>query len=233
MRKAKVMPHELSNKEILGWDVKNWSNALLHWEKIIPKNQKLICLEIGANKGGLSLWLASKGHQVICNDIKPTSEEIKQHHESLHLSGKIQYECFDAVDIPYENHFDVIILKSVLGGVGREGSDERIEKSIREIYKALKPGGIFLFAENLKASKFHSLFRKNFVKWAKDWNYMHYSQMKNYLEKFKDVELHTAGFMGAFGFNETSRKIFGHIDSAIFNNLPKGYHYIIYGHAKK
>lgn len=227
------MPHELSNKEILGWDVKNWSNALLHWEKVIPKDHKLTCLEIGANKGGLSLWLASKGHEVICNDINPTSEEVKNHHESLGLKGKIQYECFDAVDIPYENHFDVIVLKSVLGGVGREGRNERIEKSIQEIYKVLKPGGIFLFSENLKASKFHSLFRKNFVKWAKDWNYMHYSQMKSYLEKFKDVELHTAGFMGAFGFNETSRKLFGHIDSAIFNNLPRGYHYIIYGHAKK
>lgn len=227
------MQRELSNKDILGWDVKNWSNALLHWEKVIPKDKKLMCLEIGANKGGLSLWLAAKGHSVVCNDIKPTPDEIKKHHSSLKLKGEIEYQCFDAVEIPYENHFDVIILKSVLGGVGREGKDERIEKSINEIYKALKPGGIFLFAENLRASKFHSFFRKNFVRWAKDWNYMHYSQIKNYLNKFTDTELHTAGFMGAFGFNEASRNVFGHFDSVVFNNLPKGYHYIVYGHAKK
>ncbi len=227
------MAESLNEKNILAWDVYNWSGALKYWESILKPSQPLECLELGANKGGLSLWLASKGHHVICNDIRPVSDEVIQYHKQFNYSGKIDYESFDAVSIPYQNKFDIIILKSVLGGVGRDGKNERIELAIQEIYKALKPGGLFLFAENLKATKFHSFFRKNFVHWAKDWNYMEKTQFEKYMKPFSELNIKTAGFLGAFGFNETSKTILGKIDTGLFNGLPGGCHYIIYGYAKK
>ena len=227
------MAESLSEKNILAWDVYNWSGALKYWESILKSTQSLNCLELGANKGGLSLWLASKGHNVICNDIRPVNDEVIQYHKQFDYPGKIDYESFDAVNIPYENKFDIIILKSVLGGVGREGKDERIEMAIKEIHKALKPGGLFLFAENLMATKFHSFFRKNFVHWAKDWNYMKKKQFENYLKIFTESKTQTSGFLGAFGFNEGSKTFLGKIDSVLLNKLPGKHHYIIYGHAKK
>lgn len=227
------MTKALNEKDILGWDVYNWSAALKYWKSIINFEKPLECLELGANKGGLSLWLASKGHHVICNDIRPVSEEVINYHRQFNFSGKVDYESFDAVEIPYENKFDIIILKSVLGGVGRDGKDERIETAIKEIYKALKPGGLFLFAENLRATKFHSFFRKKFVHWAKDWNYMRKRDFENYLSIFPEVKIKTSGFLGAFGFNEGAKTFLGRIDKGGLNKLPGNWHYIVYGYAKK
>lgn len=223
----------LSEKDILGWDVYNWSGALKYWETLLNSDQPLECMELGANKGGLSLWLASKGHNVLCNDIRPVSEEVIKYHKEFNYKGRISYESFDAVDIPYQNKFDVIILKSVLGGVGRDGKDERIEQAIAQIHKALKPRGLFLFAENLKATKFHSFFRRNFVHWAKDWNYMKKKDFEKYLNIFSKTEIKTSGFLGAFGFNEGSKGFLGKMDSIGFNKLNGNCHYIIYGHAIK
>ncbi len=70
----------LTKQDILVWDVHNWANALRYWEEVIPDKKPLMCLEIGANRGGLSMWLASKGHHVICSDIRPVSEDIKRLH---------------------------------------------------------------------------------------------------------------------------------------------------------
>lgn len=227
------MHRQLTAKEIIGWDVKNWSEALKYWEKLVSTNNKLECLEIGANKGGISLWLASKGHHVVCNDLHPVSEETLKYHSEFSLKGKIEYQSFDAAQIPFENYFDIIILKSVMGGIGRAGRNDRIEASIQAIYKALKPGGMFLFAENLQGSRLHKFFRKKFVSWSQDWNYIQKKQLEKYLECFKETEIRTTGFAGAFGFNEVSRNLLGNLDSIFFNKLPESYHYIIYGHAKK
>ena len=227
------MVKSLSRKDILAWDVYNWSGALKYWESILKSSQNLECLELGANMWGLSLWLASKGYHVICNDIRPVNDDVLQYHKQFNYAGKITYESFDAVNIPYENKFDIIILKSVLGGVGRDGKDERIEMTIKEIHKALKPGGLFLFAENLKATKFHSFFRKNFMHWAKDWNYLKKEQFESYMKIFSETVIKTSGFLGAFGFNEWSKAFLGKIDTVFFNKLSGWGHYIIYGHAKK
>lgn len=227
------MTKELTEKDVLGWDVYNWSGALKYWEKILNSDQPLECMELGANKGGLSLWLASKGHNVLCNDIRPVSEEVIQHHKQFNCKGKISYESFDAVEIPYQNKFDVIMLKSVLGGVGRDEKDERIEQAINQIHKALKPGGRFLFAENLKATKFHSFFRRNFMHWAKDWNYLKKTDFEEYMNIFSKTEIRTTGFLGAFGFNEGSKTFLGRIDTYTFNKLNGNCHYIIYGSAIK
>ena len=223
----------MTDKEILGWDVYNWSKALHYWRTVVSSEKSLNCLELGANKGGLTLWLASLGHHVVCNDIKPFPPEIIEEHRKSGFSQNISYEIFDAVEIPHTDKFDLIILKSVLGGVGRGNKDERIAAAIKQINKALKPGGLFLFAENLKATKLHSLFRKNFVHWAKDWNYMSKEQFINYMRIFSEVHVKTSGFMGAFGFNESSKSALGKIDTAFMNKLPQNWQYIIYGHAIK
>ena len=173
--------------DIVGWDIVNWSKALHYWEnKTKLSESKLKCLELGSNQGGLSLWLASKGHQVICSDLEnPKSSAEKLHQKFSDLA--IKYEAIDATEIPYENKFDVIVFKSILGGISREEQDEKKKIVINQIYKALKPGGILLFAENLEASSLHVFFRKRFVKWGAYWNYLKLEEVKPLLSEFSDI----------------------------------------------
>jgi 2-polyprenyl-3-methyl-5-hydroxy-6-metoxy-1,4-benzoquinol methylase len=221
----------LDNKTILGWDVHNWSKALAFWESLLSNKEHLSCLEIGANKGGLSLWLASKGYRVTCTDVTEMSDEIKASHKQYPFSKNISYEVLDATNIPYTGHFDVVVLKSVLGGIGRNRNIAQMEKVISEIYKCLKPGGLFLFAENVSGTKMHSFFRKNFG--AKSWYFLHQQELKHLLEKFQEKEIHTTGFLGALGLNEKMRNLFGKTDDLFFSHLPSGWNYMAYGYAKK
>lgn len=223
----------LSKKEILEWDVVNWGRALDFWEQKLANTSRLNCLELGANKGGLSLWLASIGHQVICSDIYPVNKDVLLFHQKFSYHKNITYEIINANQIPYVDFFDVIIFKSVLGGVGRGNNKEDIEKAFLQIYKSLKPGGILLFAENLRGSKLHVFFRKKFIEWANDWNYVAKKDLIGYLQHFSKFEMRTTGFLGAFGFNESVKKIFGHIDRGLSFVLPSNWQYIIYGYAKK
>ena len=228
------MSKPLTDSDILGWDLRNWSRALKYWKNKIPENTNLNCLEIGANKGGISLWLASMGYNVICSDVKPVSDEVKHWHKQFNLKGSISYEVIDAVNIPYADYFDVIILKSVLGGVSRRGHSEKLSETIFQIKKALKPSGVFLFAENLTGTKLHAFLRETFKKDVKDnWNYIHVEQMKEILKDFKESSYETTGFAGAFGLYEPFRNVLGSIDGILFKTLPANWHYIVYGYAKK
>jgi 2-polyprenyl-3-methyl-5-hydroxy-6-metoxy-1,4-benzoquinol methylase len=163
---------------------------------------------VGSNHGGLSLWLAQKGHQVICSDLdNPKSKAIKSHEKYDNLN--ISYQAVNALDIPYENEFDIIVFKSILGGVSRGGNQKNKKAALEQIYKALKPGGKLLFAENLTASKMHQFLRKHFIKWGADWNYLHIDEMEGLFSDFKKINYKTVGFFGAFGRSESQRRLLG------------------------
>ena len=52
-------------RDILQWDVKSWSKALHYWDNRVNWDTVENALELGAKKGGLSLWLAQKGVQTV------------------------------------------------------------------------------------------------------------------------------------------------------------------------
>lgn len=220
-------------KDIINWDITNWSKAIPFWEKHADLNSyKLKCLELGGNHGGLSLWLAQKGHQVICSDLKNPEKISKQLHEKYgELS--ISYQGINALDIPYENEFDIIIFKSILGGVSRGNRNERKQQTINQIYKALKPGGKLLFAENLVASPLHRFFRNNFVRWGNDWNYLSISEVESLFSDFETFKYKTVGFLGTFGRNEKQRIFLGKIDVILHPFLKEKHQYILIAYAKK
>ena len=57
-------------EEVIEWDVKNWSRAIEFWEKDIPENlEGMKVLDIGGRNGGLSLFWALKGADVVCSDV--------------------------------------------------------------------------------------------------------------------------------------------------------------------
>ena len=177
------MTEELK-KDIIQWDINSWSKALAYWEKSTDWSTVYNGLELGGRQGGLSLWLALKGKQTICSDLKDVKNTAEKLHLKYNVSSLVQYQDIDATNIPYENHFDIVVFKSIIGGIGSNDNYEAQQKTFNQIYKALKPGGKLLFAENLIASPLHQKLRKKFVNWGSTWRYVSINEIKECLKDF-------------------------------------------------
>ena len=224
-----------SVREFVEWDVRNWSVALDFW-LAHTKQEISACsaLEVGSRNGGLSLWLALQGARVLCSDVSTPTENAIQKHEAGGVAHLIDYRSIDATNIPYSNHFDIVLFKSILGALGAPMQKERQAAAITEMYRALKKGGELFFAENLVASPIHQFCRRRFVQWGSLWRYISIDEMNQYLSPFARVEYRTLGFAGAFGRGETLRNIFGLLDQTILDRLvPPNWRYIINGVATK
>lgn len=220
--------------DIIEWDVENWQHALFFWEKqLSDNNRQLKCLELGGRRGGPSLWLASKGYEVICSDLENPEENATKLHSKYTLTGLIRYEAISATDIPYENEFDIIVIKSIIGGISRSGQDELQQKIINECFKALKPGGKLLFAENLESSALHRFARKKFIKWGGEWNYLKFKNVAALFSIWKKIHFETVGFLAAFGRSEKQRNFLGKVDKLLKPITPKKLRYVVYGVAEK
>jgi SAM-dependent methyltransferase len=179
-------------QDIIQWDVRSWSKILPYWEQQVDWKSVHQCLEIGGREGGLSLWLGLKGKQTLCSDLKNTEETAARLNAKYQLGPVVTYEDINATSIPYENHFDLIVFKSILGGIGYGGDKAEQQKVFDQIHKALKPGGKVLFAENLTATLLHCQLRKRFVKWGSGWRYVSVQEMQEFLDKFSsaDIRIH-------------------------------------------
>jgi SAM-dependent methyltransferase len=227
------MPSQIT-KDILQWDVKSWSKVLNYWDTEINWNSVQNGLELGAREGGLSLWLALKGKMTTCSDIENIENTASNLHTKYNLSSLIKYQNIDATDIPYEDFFDIIVFKSIIGGIGRTGNSEKQQIVFDQIYKALKPGGKLLFAENIIASPMHQCLRKRFTDWNDYWQYLSVNQINQFLEAFSSVQIKTNGFLGTFGRNESQRSMLATVDNIFFNKIcPPNWKYIAFGIAEK
>lgn len=221
--------------EVIEWDIRNWSKAVAFWEENSRINLKQSrALEIGARNGGLSLWLAAKGSQVVCSDFGGPTDAAYKKHRAHGVSDQIQYADDNAMNLPYCEEFDVVIFKSVLGGLIETGGPGSQAEAVKEVYRALKPGGELLFAENLQASSLHKFFRHRKVEWASEWYYPTIGEIVEYLRPFSSFDYRTFGFCGVFGRTESQRKILSLLDTYIFDHIsPSKSHYIIAGVARK
>lgn len=220
--------------DVIQWDVKSWKKTLLYWEQAVDWSKVGSALELGGRQGGLSLWLALKGIPVVCSDLTHTEETARPLHEKYDVGNLITYENIDASAIPYENRFDVIVFKSIIGGIGRSDNLQAQEQVFREIRKALKPGGKLLFAENLVGSALHGKVRKRFVDWGNQWRYVSLDEMKTFLAPYSDYEIRTSGVLATFGRSERQRDMLAVIDNSFLNALtPDKWKYICYGIAEK
>jgi SAM-dependent methyltransferase len=227
------MTKELT-KDIIQWDVKSWSKALSYWDSKVEWNKIQHSLELGGREGGLSLWLALKGKTVVCSDLKDVQKTAEQLHKRHHVSTWITYQDIDATNIPYEEYFDLIVFKSIIGGIGRNDNYKNQHKVFKEIYKALKPGGKLLFAENLAASAVHRRLRKRFVQWGSSWRYVSLDEMKEFLSDFSYYDIKTTGLLGTFGRTERQRNVLSAVDDLVLNKIcPDRWKYICYGIAEK
>jgi len=222
-------------RDIIEWDVVNWSKALEFWIKYLKvlginlKDKKV--LDIGSRNGGLSLWAAINGAKVVCSDLDEPTDKAKFLHRKYGVERNIEYKKLDVLNICYpKNSFDFVEFKSVLGALRTK---ENQQKAIDEIFRVLKTSGVLIFAENLRGSYLHIILRKLFVKWNDYWRYITINEMREYGSKFKYYRYSTAGFLGCFGRSEKQRYFLGKIDSIFDKIIYDKFKYIIYGVAQK
>ena len=225
-------------KDIIGWDIVNWSQSIQYWEKFIPQENidDILALELGSGfNGGLSLWLALKGIKTTCSGYHPNyadaSDEAKAIHHKYDVNDLIEYKNVDATNIPYKSEYDIICYKSMLGGIVREKSLETAKKVIDNIYEALKPGGMLFFAENISSTFAHKLLRKKFGAGKNRWRYFTIEELNILHRGFQSFEYRTFGFLGCFGLNEKQNAILGNLDKTIskLKVLPEKWNYILAG----
>lgn len=218
--------------DVIAWDVVNWSRAIEFWEKEKVNVEGKKVLDIGGRDGGLSLYWALQGANVVCTDIKPDGfDNAKKLHAKYQVDKKVTYKVLDATRMNYENEFDVISFKSVLGGVGYDNDLESQRIMMANIYTALKKGGYCFFAENLAATFLHGFAREKLRKRGTSWRYIKLSEMEELIQKFEVVDKKTLGFFGAFGrWGKWSLSWFtnflGHIDALMDRFIKEKRRYI-------
>lgn len=219
--------------DILQWDINTWKAALELWEKHLPGQlQDKKALELGAAHGGPSLWLALKGAEVICSDIYSPENSAQGLHRKYGVSSHIHYAAIDAQRLPFEDHsLDIVCCKSVLGGISKYVTGDPKPQIIAEIYRVLKPGGWFLSADNLYASRFHAHLRSAFISWAKGWEYFSPEELLTLLNAFDTVNYTTAGITALWGRSPRQRQWLSSLDQCIESMLPPAYkkrwHYVM------
>jgi|LULL01.1.fsa_nt_gb SAM-dependent methyltransferase len=224
----------LDLQKYLEWDYLAWGEALKYWDSILPtslKGKKV--LELGGRNGGLSTYFAQKGAEVFCSDINSPTHLAQQTHKKLNLTN-ISYHAIDATKLSYKNEFDIIVFKSILGGIGYNNNIAAQKKALSSCYQALKPGGKLLFAENGKGSIFHKILRTFLTPWGRSWRYLGHKELKIFLEdEGFNVEIKSFGFFSIFARRSFLKRPLYLIDKFIDPILLNEFKYIHYGQCKK
>jgi SAM-dependent methyltransferase len=219
-------------RDIFHWDIAIWAKAIPIWnEGIQLGSPRKKGLEIGANRGGCSLFLGLQGISVVCSDIENPLRLANPYHQKYGVDKLIIYDTVNAIDIKYpDDYFDVVVFKSVLGYFPNLIKQQ---KMINEIHRVLKKDGILLFAENCKGSILHQIARKWFKSWGKNWRYVSYDEMDILLMAFSKKKLDAVGFSALFVPQpHMINSIFAFFDN-LFIFLPKKWRYVIIGYAIK
>lgn len=138
---------ELNRVISLGIDMK-WRKKVV--KVVSDKNPKTI-LDIATGTGDLVIMMAnSSAEKIIGLDLSAGMLEVgKEKIKQKNLSDKIDMIQADSENIPFEdNYFDAITVSFGIRNF------ENLEKGLSEIYRVLKPGGIFVILETSVPTKF-------------------------------------------------------------------------------
>jgi SAM-dependent methyltransferase len=227
-------------KDIIEWDIYNWSNTLNVWQPIIerlPKDAKI--LAVGERNGGMSLWLASLGYNVECTDRVIPSQQAIALHKAYKVQDKISYRVVDIVhDVLPSKQYNVIIMKSVFGGLKDDyrNSSTRIstvrQKALKNIHDSLKPGGYLLSADNMIGSTTHKFFRKILNK-NNGWYYFSVIDISAFFKPFSSVQIDYSSIIPTISPNSIFNKVLYFINQNVLHWLPLSSRYIAITTARK
>lgn len=159
-----------------GWNRKLWADAVeFALERISNKFQGLSALEIGAGEfSSLAPIFKSHNVDIICSYYGADNRErIRSGNlrrvQKKHAIGDIPLSNQDAFDL--KGKYDLIILKSVLGGLARGEDYQRIKDIIDGILSHLNEGGLLISIDN-QSNPFANCFRKKFGAGKNLWTYL-------------------------------------------------------------
>ena len=229
--------------DILEWDVRNWSRALAFWDgearAIAAEKPGFSVLDIGARGGGISLYWALLGADVLCSEITGEFDQARALHAKYGVADRVRYEALDAANVldkpfPYREAFDVITFKSVLGGVG-VGDDTLFNQvaMFENIYNALKPGGRLFFCENLIGSPLHMRARAMLTDHVGSWHYVTVGKALALADRFESVDYRTFGYFGLFARSGALSAAASALDARIEGFTKPQNHYILSAICKK
>lgn len=226
-----------TESDFVQWDVPTWSQAIHFWDRYLAgraRQRNDRGLELGALRGGLSLYMASRhGVAMVCSDISDPRSRAEPHHRRFTVEAPIEYRAIDGLNIAYpDSSFDFVVLKSVLGEIATKDKPHVKRDVIREVLRVLKPGGTLLFAENMNATPLHRLLRSRFRKWGSTWGYTSIDEMRVLLSPFRVVTYETTGFLTALVPGRLKRMAWA-LDRPVGWLVPERYRYVIYGVAEK
>jgi SAM-dependent methyltransferase len=126
-------------------EIWNWESPAgkLRWArrvKMLSKHLRpgMSVLEVGCGAGYFTRELARSGADIVASDVSPELLEIARANCS---APNVRYEIQNAYELSYPDAgFDSVVGSSVLHHL-------ETEEALREIYRALKPGGTICFTE--------------------------------------------------------------------------------------
>lgn len=98
-------------------------------------------LECGCGTGWLCYFLARKGYAVVGQDCSQDAIALAKANPLFAQVGEVEFACSDFEELELENEFDAVVFYASLHHSQRE------EQAIRNAYRALRPGGVFLAIE--------------------------------------------------------------------------------------
>ena len=222
-------------QDIVEWDVAHWSRAFQLWDQELGGDwHGKSALDLGARGGGLSLYLSLRGCKVTYLDLHPAPEKAHDLFLKYGVTERLKFVQASVTHLPMADaSFDLVAFKSLLGSVGKTQGWQGQQFTVAEAGRVLKPGGMFLFAENAVASGVHQYCRTQFVPWGAEWRYVSVTEMRTLLENFDMYQLKTAGLLAVFGRREWQRAMLARLDRVLHPFFPETSKYLMYGYARK
>jgi ubiquinone/menaquinone biosynthesis C-methylase UbiE len=227
-----VSSREFDNwRDVMDWDVANWSGAVRFWQQHSAVSlERAHVLELGAHRGGLSLYAAARGADVVCSDIESPERPASPVHVKYGVEDRITYRAINATAIDFPDAtFDLVVFKSVLGGLGQWSEGQAT--TMAEIARVLKPGGELWFAENLRAGWLHMVSRRYVLKRA--WHYPTFEEFTGTCGVFDRVESKRYGVLATFGRKHAIQDVLARVDAVIDPITPLRWKYILFGVATR
>lgn len=231
---------DLPIKDIIEWDIPNWSQVIKEWTPVIeqlPKNSKV--LAVGERDGGLSLWMALLGFDVTCTDRTGPTEGAGKLHKKHGVQDKVTYKELDIVNCDWEaEQYDVILIKSVIGGLMAVYGDNTTrnfdtqKKAVDNMHRLLKPNGVLLSVENMKGNYLLHLMRKMSGK-AGGWRHFTWQEIKELYSSFSSVKTKAFGVLPTLFGNNAINKINFSLNKYLLDILPPQTKYVAITTARK
>lgn len=148
-----------------------WKSEEFLINKYIKKEAQI--LDLGCGCGRTTFWLYQLGWKnIIGADISKAM--IKKANEiNQKLKFNLQFLSLDAANLTFKTNTFDFVLFSFNGWTGIPKKEARI-KAMQEIYRVLKPGGIFIFyAHERNETQYNLRYKINFAK-CQEYNFNEY-----------------------------------------------------------